>query len=65
MMQKEEAATETRRDAPSLPSQHKLTHKSSRVSAEEAGQSSSSNFTRLFSEMDKLSATRPVLDFKP
>ena len=63
MVQREDAATDARRDPPGLAPQHKLTHKA-RVSAEEASQSSTSNFIRLFSEIERLSATKPVLEFR-
>ncbi|XP_063676027.1 helicase SRCAP-like isoform X3 [Bolinopsis microptera] len=63
MVQREEAATDPRRDPPGLAPQHKLTHKA-RVSADEASQSCTSNFIRLFSEIERLSGTKPVLEFR-
>jgi len=61
VLQKEE--TETRQNTTGLPSSQNK-YKNGRISAEEAGQSSASNFLRLFQEMEKLCSTKPIMDYK-
>ena len=65
MVQREEA--DSRRENPSSSSSSlKIpSHKASRVSAEEAGHSSTNNLLKIFSEIDRLAATKPVLEYKP